>query len=141
MEEAQAYANANRSGATQYQGITLSPAAQYAMQQGFQGVEASAAARGGLRSGSTLQALEQTRFGLAAQDRDSQMNRLAGLTDMGMGAAGMNASNANAFASMGSNSLANMGNAQAAGYIGAGNAWSNALGQLAGTFGYQKMLQ
>jgi len=123
-----------------YQGITLSNAGQFAMNQGFDNVQASAAARGGLRSGSALQALEQTRYGIAANDRENQLNRLAGLTDMGMGAASMNASNNNALASMGSNALANMGNAQSAGYIGQGNAWAGGLGQLGNLMGYMKGL-
>lgn len=120
-----------------YQGISMSPGAQFALGQGTDAIQASAAARGGLRSGNALQALEGFRFGLAAQDRDTQLNRLAGLTDMGMNAAGMNASNANALAQMGSTSLANAGNAAAAGAIGAGNAWGGALGNLAGIFQYQ----
>lgn len=121
-----------------YQGITLSNAGQFAMDQGFDNVQSSAAARGGLRSGSALQALERTRYGIAAQDRDNQLNRLAGLVDMGMGAASMNASNANSFAQMGSNAYANMGNAAAAGAVGAGNAWAGGLNNLSGIFGYMK---
>lgn len=123
-----------------YGGINMSPAAQFALNQGVDSIQSSAAARGGLRSGSALRSLEGFRFGLAAQDRESQMNRLAGLVDMGQSSAGMNASNNNAMAQMGSNSFANMGNAQSAGAIGAGNAWGNALGNLAGIFQYQKGL-
>ena len=123
----------------EYQGISLSPAAQFAMMQGLDGVQASAAARGGLRSGSALQALEQTRYGLAANDRENQLNRLGGMVDMGQASAGMQAQAGNAFAQMGSTSYGNMGNAQAAGAIASGNAMSGALGNLAGIFQYQKM--
>lgn len=125
-------------GGQQYQGIGMSPAAQFALGQGTDAIQASAAARGGLRSGNALQSLEGFRFGLAAQDRDSQLNRLAGLTDMGMGAASLNASNNNAMASMGSNALANRGNAQAAGAVGVGNAFGNMFGQLGGIYGYMR---
>lgn len=122
-----------------YQGISLSPAAQFAMEQGRNAMESGAAARGGLYSGATLGGLEEMRFGMAQQDRASQMNRLAGLTDMGLSAAGMNASNNNAMAQMGSNAFANMGNARAAGAIGMGNAFTGMMNNLSGQIGYQKV--
>lgn len=135
--EAETYARQNMTGGTQYQGITMSPGGQFALQQGIGDVEAGASMRGGLRSGATMAGLERLRFGLSAQDRDNQLNRLAGLVDMGQGSAGMQAQAGNAFAGMASTSLANRGDAQAAGHIGAGNAYGNALGNLAGIFAYQ----
>ncbi len=139
-EQAEAYAQANPTGGTQYEGISMSPGAQFALQEGRDTVEAGAAHRGGLNSGATLEGLERLRMGLAAKDRDSQLNRLAGLTDMGQGAAGMQASAGNAFANMASTSLANKGNAQAAGAIGAGNAFSGMMDNLSGIYGYQQMM-
>jgi hypothetical protein len=123
----------------QYQGLSMSPGAQFALGQGVDAIQASAAARGGLRSGNALQALEQMRFGMAAQDRDSQLNRLAGLAGMGQASAGMQAQAGNAFASGASNALANLGDARAAGSIAQGNAWDQSLGGLAGIFNYQRM--
>lgn len=124
----------------QYQGIGMSPAAQFALTQGNDQLQASAAARGGLRSGNTLQALEGFRFGLAAQDRDNQMNRLAGLIDMGQASAGMQAQAGNAYAAGAGNALANIGDAQAAGAVAKGNAWTKGLNNLSGIWGYQKNL-
>jgi hypothetical protein len=123
-------------GGQQYQGIDLSPAAQFAMQQGFDGVQSSAAARGMLNSGAALEGLERTRFGLAAGDRDNQLNRLAGLTEMGMGAAGLQATAGANMAAGTSNALGNLGNVQAAGAIGRGNAFSGMLENLGGVYGY-----
>ena len=119
-----------------FAGLSMSPGARFAMEQGRDTMEAGAAAGGGLRSGATMGGLERMRFGMAAQDRDNQMNRLGGLVDMGQGSAGMQAQAGNAFAGMASNALANQGNAAAAGAIGSGNAWGNAFGNLAGVAGY-----
>lgn len=120
----------------QYQGIDMSPGAQFALQQGVGDIQASAAARGGLRSGNALQSLEGFRFGLAAQDRDNQLNRLAGLAGMGMNAAGMNAANNQALAQGGSNALVQAGNAQSAGAIGVGNAINGTINNLTGVWKY-----
>ena len=124
----------------QYHGISMSPGAQFALGQGVDSIQSSAAARGGLRSGNALQALEQMRFGMAAQDRDNQLNRLAGLAGMGQSSAGMQAQAGNAFAGGASNALANLGDARAAGAVAQGNAWNQGLGGLAGIFGYQRNL-
>lgn len=125
-------------GGQQYGGIDLSPAARFAMEQGFEGVQSSAAAGGMLNSGAALAGLERTRFGLAQGDRENQLNRLGGLADMGMGAAGMQATAGANMAAGTSNALANIGNAQAAGAIGRGNAFSGALNNLSGVYGYMQ---
>jgi hypothetical protein len=123
-----------------WQGLSMTPGAQFALREGRDTVESGAAMRGGLNSGATLAGLERLRMGMASQDRDNQLNRLAGLVDMGQGAAGMQAQAGNAFASMGSQSLANQGNARAAGAIGVGNALSGTMNNLAGVFGYQQQM-
>ena len=131
----------------EYQGISMSPAAQFALEQGRDTVEAGAAARGGLQSGATLSGLERLRQGMAAQDREQQLNRIGGLADMGQGAAGMQASAGSNFAQgagqttnfMG-NALANRGDAQASGAIGVGNAFGGGLQDIAGMFAYQNAL-
>jgi hypothetical protein len=65
------------------------------------------------------------------------LSRLGGLVDMGTAAAG-NAANAGAnYLSAGTNAISNRGNAQAAGNIGSANAFSDALGNIVGGFGYQ----
>jgi hypothetical protein len=138
MAEAQAWANANRAGGTQYGGIQLSPGARFAMEQGRDAIEAGAAGRGNLFSGSTVGGLERMRFGLSAQDREQQLSRLAGLVDMGMGAAGMHATAGGNYAAGASNALANLGNAKAAGAVGVGNAITGGLNNLAGVWGYMQ---
>jgi len=123
-----------------FAGFEMSPAGRFALEEGRDTIEAGAAARGGLNSGATLAGLERLRMGMAAQDRDNQLNRLGGLVDMGQGAAGMQATAGNAFAAQSNSALGNlgmaqqqsamnMGNAQAAGFMNAANA------RAAGTMG------
>lgn len=135
-DEAQAFANANKTGGTAYGGFQASPGYEFRREQGIGAIDASAAARGGLNSGRTLQDLTRFGDGLAAQEFDSYMARLGGLTDMGMGAAGMQATAGNNAAAGVGNALANRGNAQAAGAIGQGNAFTGMVNNLAGSFGY-----
>lgn len=137
MDQAQAYANANMQGGQQYGGISMSPGTRFAMEEGRDTIEAGAAARSGLNSGATLAGLERLRFGLSAQDRETQLNRLGGLAGMGQSAAAMQAANSNAFTQNTNNALGAFGNAQAAGAIGVGNALQGGLQNLASTWGYQ----
>lgn len=137
MEEAQAFASANASGGQQYGGISMSPGTRFAMEQGRDTIEAGAAARSGLNSGATLAGLERLRFGLSAQDRETQLNRLGGLAGMGQSAAAMNAANSANFTQNATGALGAMGNAQAAGAIGFGNASQGGLQNLASSWGYQ----
>ncbi len=135
-QEAQAFADANPVGATTFNGIQASPAALFALEQGRDTIEAGAAARGGLNSGATLAGLENLRFGLSAQDRENQLNRLAGLVDSGQGAAGQQIVAGNTLSQGASNAFSGIGNAQAAGAIGQGNAFQNALSNISGIGGF-----
>lgn len=123
-----------------YGGFTKTPGYDYRLQQGQNAIEASAAARGGLNSGATMQALQENGQNFASNEYGNYLARLGGLSDAGMGAAGATA-NANANAASGiSNALGSIGNAQAAGAIGQGNAWGNALGNVYGVTNYQRQL-
>lgn len=157
--EADRFASENATGGTEYQGIDLSSAARFAIEQGRDATEAGAAARGNLSSGATLAGLERLRFGMAAQDRENQLNRLGGMVDMGQGAAGMQASAGNAFAGQANNALGQLGavqantamqagqaqaagfmnaaNARGAGMMGASNALAGGVSNLLGWQAYQ----
>lgn len=123
-----------------FNGLQASPAALFALQQGRDQIEAGAAARGGLNSGATLQALEDLRFGLAAQDRETQLNRLAQLAGLGQASAGQQAALGQNFATNAGDAFANIGNAQAAGQIGVSNAISGGLNNLGGLIGFATAL-
>jgi len=109
-----------------------SPDYQFALQQGQQALERSAAARGGLFSGNTGTALTEFGQGMAAQQLGNYTNRLMQLMGLGQSAA---AGTAQAGLQTGqgvADSLVGAGDARASGIIGASNAWTNALGQLGG---------
>lgn len=136
MDEAAEFAAANRTGGTEYGGFTKTPGYEFRRQQGIDAIDASAATRGGLMSGRTLQDLTTFGDGIASQEYGTYMNRLSGLTDMGMGAAGMQATAGNNAAAGVNAALANKGNAQAAGAIAGGNAMAGMVNNLSGAFGY-----
>jgi hypothetical protein len=141
MEQAQAFANANQQGGQAYGGISMSPGTTFALEQGRDTIEAGAAARSGLNSGATLAGLERLRFGLSAQDRETQLNRLGGLVGVGQSSAAMSAANSANFTQNANLAYGNMGNAQAAGAIGVGNALQGGLQNLASSWGYQSSQQ
>ena len=107
-----------------------SPGYQFQMQQGLQGVNAAAAARGGVNSGNTMKALTSFGQGLAGQNFQQYLNNLYQTIGGGQNAAaslgGFGASAAQAAGNFG----VGAGNAQAAGTVGSANALSGGLGSL-----------
>jgi hypothetical protein len=140
LEQAQAYANANRTGGQEYQGFEASPGYQFRFDQGTQAVNALASARGGLHSGRTLQDLTRFGQGIASEEFGNYMSRLGGLVDTGMSAAQVSGQASQNAAAGVSNALAARGNAQAAGAIGVGNAVSGTINNLIGINQYQRNL-
>ena len=124
-----------------YRGMEMSPGAQFALNQGVGNIEAGAAARGGLVSGRTAQDLEDYRMGIATQDRDNQLNRLFGMTQMGSNAAAQQGAAGTNFATGSTNALGAMGNAQAAGSIAQGNAITGGLNTALQGYQYGQMMQ
>lgn len=135
--DAQAYANANKTGGTAYRGFQETPGYQFQFDQGTAAANALAGARGGLNSGRTLQDLTEFGQGIANQEYGNYFNRLSGLASGGQAAAGNQANAGGNYAANASNSLASKGNAQSAGTIGAGNAFSGAANNLIGLYQYQ----
>jgi hypothetical protein len=101
-----------------------SPDYQFALDQGMQGLDRSAAARGRLFSGGYGQDLTKYAQGMATQNYGNYYNRLAGLSGTGqttatnLGQIGQNYANAYG------NIQGNIGNARASAYQG----YANALG-------------
>jgi len=123
------------------------PGYGFRMSEGMKALESSAAARGGLLSGSTLKGV--TRFGqdAASQEyqnafnryqvnRSNQLNPLQSLMGSGQSATNILTGEAgNLGRSLGENALG-AGNARASGYIGSANAYTNAINQM-GNLGAQ----
>lgn len=75
----------NALAAGDYSGFQNAPDYQFALQQGIQGVDRSAAARGALYSGGQQADLQQYAQGLASQQLGNYRNNLMGLAQMGQG--------------------------------------------------------
>ena len=126
--------------------LTDDPDYQFRLQQGQKGLEASAAARGGVMSGSTLKALNTFNSGMASQEYQNAFNRaltsyntnesryrdLAGIglsaagteTSANLATAGTEAGNTMTGASENANLNTNLTNTYANARTGAGNAQS-----------------
>jgi hypothetical protein len=114
--------------------IASTPGYQFRLNQGLQGVERSAAARGGLTSGATLRALQRYGEGAAAQEFGDFANRLASLIGLGQTAA----TTAGGFgqqtgANIGQN-LANIGASRGSSYANQANMWGQGIGGAANAF-------
>ncbi|MDT1061196.1 hypothetical protein RM190_04945 [Paracoccus sp. CPCC 101403] len=140
LEEAQAWARANPTGGTAYRGFQETPGYQFQFDQGTDAVNALAGARGGLRSGRTMQELNTFGQGIANQEYGNYLNRLSGLTNMGTGAAANQASAGQNYASNAGNALMAGGQAQANGAINGANAISGGINNALGAWQYQQML-
>lgn len=136
LSEAEAWADANKTGGTEYGGYTQSPMAKYLMEQGVDSITGSAAASGGLFSGASMEALEKNRQTVIGADTSDYFSKLFGLTNMGLSAAGNQAGAGSAYANNVGNLAMQAGNATAQGYIGAGNAMSGFINDAAGIYGY-----
>lgn len=109
------------------------PGYAFRMKEGLAGVEAGAAARGGLLSGAALKAVQKYGQGLASQeygnaynrftaDQTNQYNRLAGLVNTGQGATNQVGNAAANFGQQAGANAIGAGNAIASGQIGSANA-------------------
>lgn len=121
--------------APSFENFFASPDYQFALRQGQQSVENSAAARGGLYSGNALRAITEYGQGMASQQLNNYANRLAGIAGVGQTAATQTGQNAMAYGNNVSNLLVGQGNARASGIQGQANAWTNTANQLAMLYG------
>lgn len=115
-----------------YSNFFASPDYQFRRQQGTQGIERTASARGLTGSGNALAALADYNSGLAAEEFGNYFNRQATLAGVGQSAV-------NTSTQAGANSATNIGNAligggqaRASGIGDAANAWANAAGTIGG---------
>lgn len=108
----------------------------FGLNEGVRAVDASAAARGGLNSGATLQALNQWGQDYGSQRRGQFLDRLGGLASSGQNAAAGQVSAGQFYAGGASDALGALGNAQSAGTIGFSNAITGGLNNLASLGGF-----
>lgn len=116
------------------------PGYQFTRDEGMRGIQNTAAARGGLYSGSTLKALSRFNTGLADQTFGNAFNRdaaykdrmISGLGNLGGLTGGITtnsqANQGQAYNNMSQNALG-LGNVNAAAGLARGNIWGNAINQ------------
>lgn len=136
LGEAEAYANANKTGGQEYGGYTQSPMAKYLMEEGVDSIQGSAAASGGLFSGASMEALENSRRTVIGADTSDYFSKLFGLTGMGMSAAGNQAAAGGAYANNVGSLQMQAAQAKGQGYMGVANAIGSTVGDMAGIYGY-----
>jgi hypothetical protein len=143
MADAQAYANANRTGGlspdrAQQQAIArLANGAQFRAlaDQGEYALNANAAATGGLRGGNQQAALAQFRPQMLQSLIDRQIANLGGIAANGQNAAGQTGTAAQNTAGMVNAALGDRGAAQAGAALAGGQAWANAGSGILNTVG------
>lgn len=115
-----------------------SPGYGYQVSEGLKAVDNGAAARGLLRSGSTLAAEQKLGANLANQDFTTYYNRLMGMTQLGQAsAAGTAAAGAQTAAGI-AQTEASLGGAQASIYGNTASGIGNAIGQGMNNYQYQQ---
>jgi hypothetical protein len=126
------------------------PGYQFRLKEGMQGLERSAASRGGLLSGGTLKGIQRYGQDMASQEYTNAFNRYqaerTGTLNPLQSLAGVGQSTANTLGTMGMNYANQVGelyqggaNARASGYMGQANAISGAIGNISNQY-YQNQL-
>jgi len=119
-----------------FDSFKLSPGYQFSVDQQMQGLDRSAAMRGGLYSGGADADRMKYANGLASQEYNNWWNQQAGLAGVGQTAASGLASLGQNYANNVSNNLIGAANSRASAYGAKADAWGNALTGAAGAIGY-----
>jgi hypothetical protein len=121
------------------------PGYAFRMSEGLKGLDRQAAARGGLISGAALKAAQrygqdvasneyQNAYNRYNQNRSTRYNMLTGQQAVGQNATNAQTQAAGSYGQQAGQTLMDMGNARASGYMGAANAYSNALQGIGNAF-------
>jgi hypothetical protein len=128
-----------------YGGFETSPGYQFRVDEATKAIERSAAARGALRSGATMDALQRRVQGVATSEYENYANRLAALAGVGENAnagsasAGANyASGTQKVAQMTGNAAIAAGNARASAYANTGSAINQGVQGVAQAYLYNR---
>jgi hypothetical protein len=131
------YREAGTTALGQIQNLLADPSAitkqadyKFGLDQGRNALENSASARGMTYSGAQSKALNQFGQDYAGSKLNESYNRLAGIAGIGQQATNSTTSAGMNYGNQAGNTLQNMGNARASGYIGQSNGWGNAFGNI-----------
>lgn len=123
-----------------YAGFKAQPGYQFGLDEGINALNASAAGRGNLFSGATGKRAVQFGQDYANRNYSEYLNNLKGFASSGQNAAGGQAAAGQNYAQGASSAYGAIGNAQAAGAIGVGNALNQGISNGVGIWQYQNML-
>jgi hypothetical protein len=129
----------------------IDPGYQFRLKEGMQGLERSAAARGGLLSGGTLKGIQRYGQDMASQEYTNAFNRYqaerTGTLNPFQAMAGQGQSTANTLTNLGMNyanqageAYMGAGNARASGYVGQGNAINQGISGLSNMYFQNRLL-
>ncbi len=124
-----------------YAGFSSTPGYDFRMGQGQDAIQASAAAQGGLNSGSTMKALNSFGQDYASSEYGNYLARLGGQQGVGLNAGAMQGQAGQNLAAGASNAFNNIGNAQSAGAIGQSNALNSTVQDMTSIWAYQNALK
>ncbi len=110
--------------------MKMDPGYQFRLGEGLKGIERGAAARGTLLTGGTQKALERYGQDYASGEFGNIFGRNLSLAQLGENAAAGVGNFGSQFAANSGNLLTQQGNANAAGTVGAANAWGGTLGNI-----------
>lgn len=127
------------------------PGYAFRMSEGMKALERTTAARGGLVSGATMKAAQRYGQDMASQEwqnafnryltqRNAMLNPLQSLAGVGQSTSAELGAAGERFGQMAGESITGGANARASGYMGAANAWANALGQGMNAYNQQQMI-
>jgi len=117
------------------------PGYEFRMAEGQKAIERSASARGGIAGGRTMKELSRFGQGLASQEygaaygrftggQERRMRQLSGIAGLGQASAAQTAAQAGQFGRSAGAAMQDIGTAQAAGTIGAGQAYAGGLSNI-----------
>lgn len=121
-----------------YGGFTTSPGYQFRVDEATKAIERSAAARGSLRSGATMDALQRRVQGVASDEYEQYANHLAALAGVGQTANASNAAAGQAYGNQQTQTNMAAGQAQASSYQNTGNAINSGIQNVTGAYLYNK---
>ena len=127
------------------------PGYRFRQSEGMKALERSAAARGGLLSGSTLKGIQRFGQDLASQEyqnafnryqveRAARLNPLQSLMGTGQSSANTLTGAAGQYGQTAANTMSNIGDIRASGYMGSANALSSALSGIGNYFADKDVL-
>lgn len=127
------------------------PGYQFGMTQGQNALNAQNAATGGAQSGAAMKAAARygqdyagTKYNEAfnryQNNRSNVYNMLSGQSNVGQNAANTTGAAGNAYATGGGAAMGNIGAANASGYMGSSNAYSNAIGNAMNNYNNMSMM-